>query len=227
MRGAAPGAVRVKAVRGRRRRRLTRRELLVGIPLGTFALVVMFAVPTVALTYAAVGTDAPFLVNAAGPPKGPAPTSDRAAGAVIGGLWTAALIALFGFAVPRRLGPPGLTIDERGAWLGRGRHRQQLLAWRDIAAVAVVPAGPAEGDPLVRAGLARAPYVDLYPAAKADGDPGTPLGSRLVTSDPVVAGLRGRRYVIELDEAAQGLDALSRAVDHFAPGKRLAGPGAG
>ncbi|GAA2613714.1 hypothetical protein GCM10009863_29310 [Streptomyces axinellae] len=223
MRGAVPGTVRVKAVRGRRRR-ATRRELLVGVPLGTFALVVMFAVPTVALTYAAVGTDAPFLVNAAGPAKGPAPTSDRVAGAVIGGLWAAALVALFGFAVPRRLGPPGLTVDERGAWLGRGRHRQQLLAWRDIAAVAVVPADRAGQDPLVRAGLARAPYLDLYPAAKADGDPGTPLGSRLVTADPAAAGLRGRRYVIELDAAAQNLDALSRAVDHFAPGKRLTGP---
>lgn len=73
----------------------------------------------------------------------------------------------------------------------------------------------------MRAGLARAPYVDLYPVAKADGDPDTPLGSRLVTSDPAAPGLRGRRYVIQLDDAAQDMGALSRAVDHFAPGKRL------
>ncbi|WP_326806826.1 MULTISPECIES: hypothetical protein [unclassified Streptomyces] len=218
--GTVPEAVRVKVVRGRRRR-MHRRELLVGVPLGIFALTVMFAVPVAGLAYAAVGTDAPFLVNASGPPKGPAPTGDRVVAAVIGGLWAAALVALFGFGVLRRLGPPSLTVDGRGAWLGRGRHRQQLLAWPDIAAVNIVAEGRAEGDPLVRAGLARAPYVDLYPVAKADGDPDTPLGSRLVTSDPAAPGLRGRRYVIQLDDAAQDMGALSRAVDRFAPGKRL------
>lgn len=228
-----PRVVSAGILPGRRRRKPTRTELFVLLPLLVVAAGAVLAVPVFALSYAVAGT-APLLAGT-GSADGPVSVRSRIEAAVLGGLFIV-LVAVVARAVfVRRFAAPFVVVDEEGVWLGRGRNRQQGLAWAEIAAMEVVPADAAripdqqggarprrgKAAPVVRAGLARKPFMDLYPVEKVSEGPGTPLGSRVVTAQPSAPGLRGRRYVVELAGPAEDIDALARALVHHAPGKRL------
>ncbi|RSO04796.1 hypothetical protein DMH18_33455 [Streptomyces sp. WAC 06783] len=60
-----------------RRRPLTGPERYAGLPLVLFAVAVVIAIVPATGACALAGTDAPFLVNARGPAKGPAPAAAR------------------------------------------------------------------------------------------------------------------------------------------------------
>lgn len=213
---------------GRRRRKPSRSQLLLGVPLLMLAAFLLTAVPVAALSYAVVG---PQVIGSGDAFDGPA----RLEAAVVGGV-VAVIAAVLGRLVfVRWLAAPFVAIDTDGVWLGRGSRRSQGLVWSEIAAVDLVPeeppripeqqrsraSGASKQVPVVRAGLVRKPFLDLYPVARISEEPGTPLGSRVVTAQPSAPGLRGRRYVLELTAPPQDIAALGRAIDRHAPAKRL------
>ncbi|NLU65696.1 hypothetical protein [Streptomyces sp. HNM0574] len=197
-------AVVTAAVRpARRRRRPTRGELLLGLPLAALAAGVLLAVPAAALAGGGAG----------------------AAVAVVG-VYAVAAVAALRAPLVRELAAPRLAVDDEGVWLQRGSRRRQGLRWAEIAAVRVVGAVPGasgRGKPphVVRTGQAREPFADVYPVERISDDPETPLGCRVVTAQPATPGLHGRRYVVELAGPGEEVAALDRAVRHFAPEKRL------
>ncbi|MFD7662207.1 hypothetical protein [Streptomyces sp. NPDC059788] len=205
----APDAVTAGVRPPERRRGMSRLERRVGLPLAVFviALVAMIVVATGA--YALAGTDAPFLVNARGPRKGPAPVPARVGAGVLCLLFLAVIGVFVRTVVLRALARPYVAVDDRGVWLTRGRYVQQGLRWDEIAAAAVVTEAAAP--------VTAVPYLDLYPAGRAaDGD--GPLDRRVVTAGPAAPGLRGRRYAIALTGPATEparLDAALRR--HGAP----------
>lgn len=213
---------------GRRRRKPSRGRLLLGVPLLMLAAFLLTAVPVAALSYAVVG---PQMIGAGDAADGPA----RLEAAVVGGAFAVLAGVLGRLVFVRRLAAPFVAVDADGVWLGRGSRRSQGLLWSEIAAVDLVPEDPPripeqqrsrgrrtpKQAPVVRAGLARKPFLDLYPVEKISEEPGTPLGSRVVTAQPSAPGLRGRRYVLELAAPARDIAALGRALDRHAPAKRL------
>ncbi|MEV0370160.1 hypothetical protein AB0I10_10080 [Streptomyces sp. NPDC050636] len=202
----------------RRRRRTTRQEWAVGLPLMILAVLVVAAILVATLAYALVGTDAPFLVNARGPDKGPAPTGARIEAAVLFAATVVVVLAGLWAYLRRRLARACVAVDAQGVWLTRGRYVQQGLHWREIAAIDVVE-GEREGEMEVGveatvgegegAGAVRAPFLDLYPVDRAEDSYG-PLGSRVLNARPAARGLRGRRYALEL-VGGQGELAVLRA----------------
>ncbi|MEU9110929.1 hypothetical protein AB0D04_03755 [Streptomyces sp. NPDC048483] len=219
----APDAVRARIGPPRRRRRMSRREWAVGLPLMVFCGAVLAAILLATLTYALVGTDAPFLVNARGPARGPAPAGARVAAALLFAATAAVVSAGLWAGLRRRSAPPCVAVDGEGVWLTRGRYVQQGLRWARIAAVEVAAddlpgdAG-AVGDAGNPAGAVRAPFLDLYPVERAPDSCG-PLGSRLITARPAARGLRGRRYAFELTGDEGELAALRAALERWATGR--------
>lgn len=216
---------------GRRRQKPTRAQIALFAPLLTLAAFFLTAAPVAAFSYAVAASGAPLLVG----PRGPADESTRLQALVVGLVFVVLIGVLSRMAFVRWLAAPFVVIDTEGVWLGRGRQRSQGLAWSEIAAVDIVgeeppripeqvriPArGTGKQAPVVRAGLVRKPFVDLYPVAKISEEPGTPLGSRVVTAQPSAPGLRGRRYVVELAAPSEDVAALGRALERHAPAKRL------
>ncbi|MFJ9405862.1 hypothetical protein [Streptomyces sp. NPDC101393] len=193
----APDAVRVRIGPPRRRRPMARREWAVGVPLMAFAGLVVAAILTATLAYALVGTDAPFLVNARGPAKGPASPAARISAGVLFTAMAGVVLAGLRACLRRRLAPACVAVDAAGVWLTRGRFVQQGLRWQRIAAVGIVAAGAEGATGAEGAAGVRAPFLDLYPVERAEDAYG-PLGSRVLNAAPAAEGLRGRRYAIEL-----------------------------
>lgn len=193
----------------RRRRRLTRFEWGLGVPLMVFALLVLVAIPVVTFLYAVFGTQVPFLVNAGGDPKGPAPIGQRVVAAVL----CVAFTALWLFAVVRllqRLARPALAVTGEGVWLARGRRIEEGVRWSELAAVAVTT---------IPTDLAiEPPYAEFFPVARVT-ESHTPLGRRVENGRSPAPGLRGKRYVIGVHPT--DLAALTAAIDLAAPGLRL------
>lgn len=228
--GEAPGrpveSAGVRLLPGRRRRQPSRAQLLVGVPLLVLGAFLLTAVPLAALSYVVAG---PRITGTAFDHAG------RLEAAVVGGVFAVLAAVLGRLLFVHRLAAPFVAVDTDGVWLGRGGRRNQGLLWSEIAAVDLVPEEPPripeqqrsrgrrtpKQVPVVRAGLARKPFLDLYPVEKISEEPGTPLGSRVVTAQPTAPGLRGRRYVLELAAPAQDIAALGRALDRHAPAKRI------
>lgn len=198
-----------------RRHGLSKRELLIGLPLVIAALLVVVAVVVSTFVYAVFGTSFPFPAE----PNDPPPYGGRIAALVLGVVF---LVLLGGFAwtLIRQLNATHLlAFDSQGVWLARGRRVHHGLRWHQIAAVTVV--GPA-GSTAVSPEAASPPFVELFPVDAVEDDH-SPLGSRVVDAEPPNAGLRSQRYVIELAESTDHTVALAAAADRLAAGKRVTG----
>ncbi|WP_030375321.1 hypothetical protein [Streptomyces rimosus] len=77
---------------------------------------------------ALAGTDAPFLVTARGPAKGPAPAAARIGAGALCLLFLAVIGVSARKVMLRRPTRPYVAVDDRGVWLTRGRYANRACA---------------------------------------------------------------------------------------------------